>query len=189
MELSIEEAAALIGKSARMVRYLVKAGRIPARKEGKSWRIDRDALARYLPAGVEDARRQQVADLRTRVFAALDAAAPPGPEGVRRGFFSVRDLQCWATLVKGVQCAEDAGLGGPAAALRAAASALVEGTHQFHPQTKIGRYVDARGSICAAIADALLARAEVGVPLADLLEKELLPSLSGLIRRAEKGRR
>ncbi len=48
MQLTIEQAAARLGKSRRQIRYLIKAERLPARKFAGRWVIDSEA-GRALP--------------------------------------------------------------------------------------------------------------------------------------------
>ncbi len=44
MEISIKDAAELLGKSERTVRHMAQTGRLPARRVGSRWLIDRDDL-------------------------------------------------------------------------------------------------------------------------------------------------
>ncbi len=44
MEISIKDAAELLGKSERTVRHMAQTGRLPARRIGSRWLIDRDTL-------------------------------------------------------------------------------------------------------------------------------------------------
>ncbi len=44
MDLSLSEAARLLGQSDRQVRYLIQKGKIPAHKKGGRWIVRRDDL-------------------------------------------------------------------------------------------------------------------------------------------------
>ncbi len=44
MDLSLSEAARLLGKTDRQVRYLIQTGKIPAHKKGSRWIVRRDDL-------------------------------------------------------------------------------------------------------------------------------------------------
>ena len=72
MLLSIEQAAVQIGKSARQVRYMVKTGKLPARRDGARWVIDSDALPRS-PGQEQAAERRHLAG-KLRVAARRPAA-------------------------------------------------------------------------------------------------------------------
>lgn len=58
MDLSLAEAAAHLGKSPRQVRYLIKQGKLRARKRGSAWVIDSTDLPRS-EAQVEAALAKQ----------------------------------------------------------------------------------------------------------------------------------
>ena len=49
--ISTDEAARLLGIHVVNIRILCRDGKIPAAKVGREWRIDRDALRRYLNGG------------------------------------------------------------------------------------------------------------------------------------------
>ena len=52
MEISIKDAAELLGKSERTVRHMAQTGRLPARRIGSRWLIDRDDLLARKAAGI-----------------------------------------------------------------------------------------------------------------------------------------
>lgn len=54
MEISIKDAAELLGKSERTVRHMAQTGRLPARRIGSRWLINRDDLLARKAAGVGD---------------------------------------------------------------------------------------------------------------------------------------
>lgn len=195
--MSIREAAALLGKSERMVRHLASSGRIAARRSGTQWLIDCDKLD-----VTADAQRDQVEAVRERVNRTLDRAAPaPSGGAEKRPFYSARDLDAHRTAAAVI--VELAKLGaahpearaeleGPAAGLRAFLRALTDGCHQFHPNAKIERFVRARSLLAETIADLVCFNLVHTQPdlleLADKLEREALGAMRGLLRRAEKRR-
>ncbi len=197
MELSIREAAAVLGKSERMVRHLAATGRIRARRDGGRWLIERDGLG-----AAADAQRDQVEHVRERLNRTLDRASPaPAAGSAKRPFYSARDLDAHRAaaevigdLAKLAAAHTDAGaaLAEPADRLRAFLRALTDGCHQFHPPSKIERFVQARSLLAGAIADLvcfnLVHAAPDVAPLADRLERDALGAMRGLLRRAEKRR-
>ncbi len=54
MEISIKDAAELLGKSERTVRHMAQTGRLPARRIGARWLINRDDLLARKAAGTHD---------------------------------------------------------------------------------------------------------------------------------------
>lgn len=202
MELSVNEAARLLGKSPRTVRHLVATGQLRGRREGVRWLIDREALESISPAEAAS-RRAQVERVRERVDAAMDRAAPPPADGRVRRAYSVRDLRAFELareLIAKVARARDAS-SGPAGdrlaraegSLRECLRALADGCHQFHAHAKADCYAHARSTACAAVADLLAftavhEQAEAD-EVAERIEAELLRSIRGLIRSAEKARR
>jgi hypothetical protein len=197
VELSIREAAAVLGKSERMVRHLASTGRIAARRDGKRWFIDGDKLG-----AVADAQRDQVEVVRERVNRTLDRAAPaPSGTAEKRAFYSARDLDAHRSAAAAIVAVTKLGaahpearaaLDAPTSALRAFLRALTDGCHQFHPQSKIDRFIRARSLLAEAIADLVcfnLLQAEPDVTsLVDGLERDTLGAMRGLLRRAEKRR-
>ncbi|MEQ9500026.1 MAG: helix-turn-helix domain-containing protein [Deltaproteobacteria bacterium] len=159
MELSVKEAATLIGKSPRTVRHLVRTGQLPARREGRAWRIDRDTLLAYDPAG-RAAQREQVLHLREHVEDALDAITPTADPAPARDFYSVRDLHAFriatAILTDLPARPETTAVRD---ALRATLRALSEGCHRFRPPDKRAAYRDARAHASVAIAELVAAHA------------------------------
>ncbi|MCC6556542.1 MAG: helix-turn-helix domain-containing protein [Polyangiaceae bacterium] len=243
MDLSIREAAALLGKSERTVRYFAQQGRIPARRVRGQWIIDGDALE-----AAREPRREQIALIRERLNRSLDRATPPpaaappplpapppalsgsasatvaapvtvaapatatmtapvaapaAPPSLdpRRSFYSARDLEAHRAAAEVLVALESAAgahpharapLAEPATALRHFLRALTDGCHQFHPPTKVERFVRARSLLSGAVADIvsfnLLHPQPDLATLADRLERDALGALRGLLRRAERPR-
>lgn len=141
--LSIEQAAARLGKSARQVRYMVKTGKLPARRDGARWVIESDTLPRS--SGQEQAAERRSDRLRAAVEEALDL-------GGRRRRYSVRDLRAFQV---GLPLLEAAALElGPehaaGQALRSTLEHLARGCHRFQNADKATAYCAARDAASPA---------------------------------------
>lgn len=89
MEISIKDAAELLGKSERTVRHMAQTGRLPARRIGARWLINRDdLLARKAAGTTDDADADADADFETAELEHdeddADGHAPRNPS--RQGF-------------------------------------------------------------------------------------------------------
>jgi len=71
MEISIKDAAELLGKSERTVRHMAQTGRLPARRIGSRWLINQDDLIARKAAGVGNDSDDDLSD--------LDDTADAGP--------------------------------------------------------------------------------------------------------------
>jgi excisionase family DNA binding protein len=75
VDLSLPEAAALLGQSLHQVRYLIRTARLPAKKVSGQWRVRREDL----PRGEAQA---QAADRKVeRLREAVDDAPAPSSRG------------------------------------------------------------------------------------------------------------
>ena len=87
MEISIKDAAELLGKSERTVRHMAQTGRLPARRIGARWLINRDdLLARKAAGTTDDADADadadaefETAELETDDDSSVDEHAPRNP--------------------------------------------------------------------------------------------------------------
>lgn len=194
MLLSLAEAAIALGQTQRQVRYLIKSGRLAARKEGGHWVIDSAALP--LADGQRQAMAQRAATAREAVDKALAPAAkvaggadPSGEKAKRH--YSVNDFQVFQ--VGAALCRElRAAYGGedPAAAcLFAALLRLARGCHAFQPEEKAARFTEARELAADAVTHLLLAGDQQDAArraLADRLEQEFIPKLAALLAGQDK---
>ncbi len=192
MDVSLAEAATLLGKSPRQVRYLIKTGKLKARKDGARWRIEIDEL----PLGEKQRRaaNARARELRDAVEAAL-APVENAAHKARGKRFSVQDLRAFRSgepvfraVVEAVGEDDPAGL-----QLRRSLDALAQGCHAFRPPDKAARYEAAREAAASAVVSLLLGGPqgdEARRALADRVEQEYLPDVSSLIRVTERrGRR
>jgi len=89
MKLTLEQAAARLGKSGRQIRYLIQNDRLPAEKVAGRWLIDSDHLP--LSAGQQQAIERKERQLRAAVEEGL--GLPAASERSPR--YSVRDLKAF----------------------------------------------------------------------------------------------
>lgn len=183
MDLSLAEAARLLGKSERQLRYLIKTGKLPARKVEGRWRLVREELP--LTPGqerAEEVKRQRAARV------ALEVLQPAADGSDPRRRFSVRELRAYregAPLCRSL--AAELGADHPAArSLREALMLLACGCHEFHGRDKAGYYARAREQVSRAVMSLLLEDDEARGDLVEQIEQSLLPALGGLIRQAER---
>ncbi len=181
MELSLTDAARLLNKTPRQVRYLIRQGKLAATKVNGRWRLQSEALP--LSESQLRSKARQAEALRETLDEAL---GPSGRLAGRR--YSVRDLQAfsaarqlWARLVDTLGEAHEA-----TRALRAALVALGQGCHRFHDRDKREAFAAAREHAAQAAVVALLSDVEGVEGLVDSLEEEVLAANSGLVRRAER---
>ncbi len=184
MELTLTDAASLLGKTPRQVRYLLKQGGLKARKVGGRWMIDSDSL----PLSPQQLQRRldKAAQLDQVVRDAL------GPLVGRRGrAYSVTDMVAWQRgepLYRAV--AAEVGIdASPTVDLREALTLLLQGCHRFHTADKVDAYRAARDRVAVAVGALLLSDDEGHRTLGLRVESEWLPVLAGLLRRTESRRR
>lgn len=63
MEISIKDAAELLGKSERTVRHMAQTGRLPARRIGARWLINQEDLLQRKASGATDASDEDLTDI------------------------------------------------------------------------------------------------------------------------------
>ncbi|MBK8265073.1 MAG: helix-turn-helix domain-containing protein [Nannocystis sp.] len=174
MKISLAEAATLLGKSERQVKYLIAQGKVRATKVDGRWQIDDADLPRPAAATQAQAMRAEVAR------ATLERAIAPQERGK---FFSVTDLIAFRAGVELFQRVR----GRPAAvALRAALEELARGCHAFEPAEKAGHFAAARRLTASAVTELHLEGDAEAAAIADELERALIPKLSGLCATFER---
>lgn len=194
MTLSLSEAAIVLGQSERQVRYLIKTGRLVAKKgAGGRWVIDSDALP------LSDAQRQAMAERAATARQAVEKAIAPvekaaaTPEGevakTEKRHYSVNDFQVFqvgTALFREMEIAF--GKDNPAVLhLFHSLARLTRGCHAFHPEEKLARFADARELAADAVTHLLLEGEEaIRRTLADRLEQTYIPKLAALLASQEK---
>lgn len=211
MEISIKDAADLLGKSERTVRHMAQTGRLPARRVGSRWLIDRDDLLSGKYSGQDDdveaeagaaepltddaaegtcTGDEEVTFSGVRARLRFDRALPPGAPSVRAldSFHIATDLL--ADLGELRRDLRDAPLLREAEQhLRGFIQALADGCHaDLADQPE--RFRAARTQVCAALTDLIHfnvthERPDL-TPLVDRIEHELLSSLQQLIGTADE---
>jgi excisionase family DNA binding protein len=187
--LTLPEVATLLGKSERQVRYLIKQGRLQARKDGRRWLVESTELP------LSESQRQALGE---RVRVARDAfergVAPADKASRAKRRYTVRELDTFRIGVALLRDLRGAlGLDHPAPeALMGCLRDLTVGCHEYHPEDKVHFFVCARRQAAVALVE-LLAGAEDGSSepreaLAERLEQELLPKLAGMIAGQERRR-
>jgi hypothetical protein len=178
MKLSLSQAAERLGKTQRQIRYLIKQGKLDARKDGGRWVVDSDRL----PVSDEQraARQRQETRLRDAVDAALDTH--------RQGRYSLRDLKAvtvGAPIYR--SCLQRTGPDSIASReLRASLDHLAVGYHRYALSEKRDSYRAARDAAARAAMDLALSELDGALELADLIEQELMPAIAGILRRTER---
>lgn len=191
MKLSLPQAATVLGRSERQIRYLIKIGRLQASKVDGKWEVDEADLP--LTGGQRDAIGERVEVARQAFEKALEPAAK-ATDGA--GGYSVTKLTafvCGEAVYREVRGHFPADPAGPL--LFSALEQITRGCHAFHAEEKRKHFREAR-AIGATVLTHLLLGGDAPCPrrlaLAGRLEKDLLPKLSGLIaaceRRAQKRR-
>lgn len=181
MEISIKDAAELLGKSERTVRHMAQTGRLPARRIGARWLINRDdLLARKAAGTTDDGDVDADADFETAELETdddtSDADAPRSPsrqggtgnwQPVSAGYAlppgiltSVRELPSFHVATELFaelgELRREVREGGPLrdaeAHLREFVALLADGCHaDLH--TRRDRFREAQSRACAALTD------------------------------------
>lgn len=183
MDLTLDQAAALLGKTARQVHYMIHQGKLPARKDGKRWVIADTDLPRSEGQTAAAARRERALE------DAVDDALAATPHQRRR--FSICDLRAFKVgqPIFAAAC-ERLGADHPASrALHLTLQHLGRGCHRFAHADKAAAYRDARESASLAAVELALAATDPAERLLGDVEQELMPALIGLIRRSERRER
>ncbi|KFB70854.1 MAG: DNA binding domain, excisionase family [Candidatus Accumulibacter phosphatis] len=185
MKLTLEQAAARLGKSERQIRYLVHNGRLPAEKIGGRWLIDSDALT------LSDGQREAVERKERQLRAAVEEGLGLPAASERSPRYSVRDLKGFQlALPLYRQTAACLGADHPATlALRRVLEELARGCHRFEHAEKAEAYRQARDAASAAVVELLLCTRPETDAVAVQIEQDLMAALAGLLRRLDHRRR
>jgi excisionase family DNA binding protein len=213
MEISIKDAAELLGKSERTVRHMAQTGRLPARRIGARWLINREDLLARKASGATDGDE---ADLEDVVDAETDLADDGDPRNATHADFtdnwhapradhvlppgeitSVRELDSFhiatAVLARLGEVRRDATnaplLRDAETHLREFLHLLADGCHaDLH--TRRDRFREAQSRVCAALTDLIhfnVVRAEPDLgPLTQRLEHDLIGELRHLLGETQR---
>lgn len=216
MEISIKDAAELLGKSERTVRHMAQTGRLPARRIGARWLINREDLIARKASGATDGDEGELddvvdaeadledGDLRSGSHAVFTGNSdphwpPPRPDHVLPPgeITSVRELDSFhiatAILARLGEVRRDAAnaplLRDAETHLREFLHLLADGCHaDLH--TRRDRFREAQSRVCAALTDLIhfnVVRAEPDLgPLAQRLERDLIGELRHLLGETQR---
>jgi excisionase family DNA binding protein len=98
MELSLQQPADILGKTRRQVLYMIDQGRLPGKKVGGRWVIDRADLQ------IDEAVQQRTSQKQARFKAVIEDVLTAG----RERHYSLRDLkavQLATPIANGAPCA------------------------------------------------------------------------------------
>jgi hypothetical protein len=177
MDLTLTQAAQLLGKTRRQVEYLVKTGRLPAKKDGARWVVADTDLP--LSPAQRQARERKAAALHAVAEEVLGEAAP-------KTRYSLRDLKAFREGLAAYTAAREALPDTHPALplLRQALDELAVGCHRFERRGKADAYGRARDcasrAACALLVDAL----PEGDDLIARIEQALIPAIAGLLKLA-----
>jgi excisionase family DNA binding protein len=190
--ISLAEAATVLGKSERQVRYMIKNGRLKAVKIGGRWVVESTDLP------LTDDQRQAMAHRVDAARAAFERGVAPAErvaQAEKKRHYSVLDLD---TFSLGLELYREIrgviGNDQPAAAhMFECLRELTAGCHDFHPKDKSSHFAAARGECTGALVHLLVAAADADddgpvSALAARLEQELIPKVSSLIAGQERRR-
>lgn len=186
MQLTIREAAALLGRSPRAVRARIARGELQARRNGRQWTLSLHDLP------LTAAQRESMTARATTASEALAAVAPAPLASQRtRRARSIRDFGAFVTLRRLLRAPLVAGAAGETAnaatsLLREGALALCAAEHEYDPRRRRDELLVARNRIGKAIGALLLDVADdTAFAHCDTLEREVLPAIGGLLRWTE----
>ncbi len=147
--MTVSEAAARLGKSERQIRYMIRQGKLRAKRPGKAWLID---LADVPAGGLSEGQTAA----RERVAARIDAEATKVSgdahvDGRRR--YSLTDMKAYQIAQPLLaRCVTELDAGHAATALlRCSLEHLGTGCHWFERDLKSAAYHDARDAASRAV--------------------------------------
>lgn len=187
MDLTIREAAALLGRSPRAVRAQVARGELPGTRRGRAWILD----SQKLPLTAEQHREFQprAARVREMVDSALPSRAASTRDRKRHSAADLRPFQMGLAVLAEIRASTDPVIRAVEPGLEIALLRLGEGAHAWPAHAKGRAFTAARRAFSRCAARLLLCPDhEVARRLADKLENDVLPTLSGLLRWTERVR-
>ena len=180
MHLSLEQAAVLLGKTRRQVVYMIEQGRLPAKKAGGRWVIERSDLT------ADDGVQQRATQREARFQAAVEDALAPSGRNRRYVFGDLKAVQL-ATPIYRDLLARGAQWEPAAAQMRVCLDQLAVGCHRYDRREKTAAYRVARDAASLAAMELWLQSANAAEPQLNAIEQELLAAIAGLLRRSERG--
>lgn len=184
MELSIQQAADRLGKTPRQIDYMIRTGRLKAKKNGGRWSIASEEPP--LSQGRQQSAARKQDQLRASVEQALDIE-PDTPAKC----YSIRDLKAFQiALPLHRQAVSALGAEHPATqSLKRVLEHLTYGCHRFERSDKADAYRTARDQASLAVCELVLAESEAADQRIHEIEQDLMAAMAGLIRRVDRRRR
>jgi excisionase family DNA binding protein len=184
MLLTLQEAAARLGKSVRQVRYMIKQGSLTAEKQGGRWVVDSSGLP------LSKGQQKAVARKERQLHAAVEKGLGIDEEK-RPTRYSVLDLKAfqicrplYSITVEKLGADHLASL-----ALRLVLTELCRGCHRFNREDKVAAYSLARDKASEAVCELILTGDPEVEKLITAIEQDLMAALAGLLRRLSKRRK
>lgn len=216
MDISIKEAADLLGKSQRTVRHMAQTGRIPARRIGSRWLIrqadaeaikaGKDPMASFLddeeadgPVSAASEAARPAAAPRPTFTISFDSSLEQSGDRSVHEITELRDLDTFA-IASGL-LAEVAYLrhDGPCdtmllehveQSMCGILEVLADALQQHDPSSRVERFRQAQRQACSALTGLLHYNMVYAEPdlssIVTHVEKDLLPSLRELVEETEK---
>ncbi len=185
MELSLQQAAERLGKTQRQIDYMIKTGRLTAKKNGGRWRIDSGDLP--LSEGQQQSFERKQHQFRAVVEETLDIE--PNTTPAKR--YSVRDLKAFQiTLPLHRRAASELGAEHAATqSLKRVLEQLTYGCHRFERSDKAEAYRAARDEASLAVCELVLTESATADELIHAIEQDLMAAMAGLLRHVDRRRR
>jgi len=180
MQLSLQQAADLLGKTRRQVVYMIEQGRLPAQKVGGRWVIERAGLT------ADEAVLQRASQREAHLKAAIEDALAPTGKTRRYALGDLKAVQL-ATPIYRELVARGAEWEPATARMRACLDQLAVGCHRYDRREKTAAYRAARDAASLAAMELWLRATNGNEPLLDAIEQNLMAALAGLLRRSERG--
>ncbi len=180
MTLTVQQAAAHLGKTVRQVRYMIQQGSLPAKKVGGRLVVESGDLPQT--EAKKAAGERKARQLRGLVDDALEV-----PEKLPRRY-SVLDLKAFQLCLPLFrQASDELGAEHPATTqLRRALELLSQGCHRYERGDKADAYRQARDAASLAVCELVLDGTPPAAEIRSAIEQELMASLAGILRRAER---
>lgn len=190
MELSIREAAALLGRSERTVRAQLRSGVLAGHKRGRAWLLPSEQLP------LTEVQRRKQERLVGEARSALEQALP---ERFRREKGEARSVLNFEAFVAGIETLRGhadslrAGAVDARSALTQALETLAAACHEFDLPARRALLRDARSTLARLVGrlhlESLSDPASDLIALAQRIEQTILPPIGGLLRWIDKTQR
>ena len=196
----IKEAASILNKPERTLRLYASQGKIKTKKQGKYWLFE---VSRYAKNGEAPGGTSSPPAQATEQPAALAAGGRPvdvqtdGPQtasansGRRRDrkYSRLEDLGVYKDLYWTLSTAVGGGANEINQGLKRAAVNLAQGFYEYEYGRKIEKFKICRDCLAETIVEASLQSDPGASEIRSFLESNVMPGLSGLIRKIEKKRK